>query len=92
METQEIYCRITGRVQLVMFRDFTARRARRLGLAGYVKNLSDGSVEAVAQGAPERLEQFAAALRRGSLLSRVDRVDVEHRAPTARYGDFTIAW
>ena len=75
-----------------MFRDFAVRRARRLGLVGYVKNLPDGSVEAVAQGAPERLEQFVEALRRGSLLSRVDRVDVERRAPAAQYGDFFIAW
>ena len=90
MEIQELYCRITGRVQLVMFRDFTARKARKLGLVGYVKNLPDGSVEVLAQGTPERLDTFVALLRRGSLLARVDEVLSERRAPTGEYSDFLL--
>ena len=92
METQEIFCIVRGRVQLVMFRDFAARKARRLGIVGYVKNLPDGTVEALAQGAPERLDEFVDLLHRGSLLSRVDNVAVERRAPTAQHRDFVIGW
>ena len=41
---------VSGRVQMVMYRDFTARFARRLGLVGEVKNLSDGTVRVIAEG------------------------------------------
>jgi acylphosphatase len=73
---ESIYCRIYGRVQLVMFRDFTTRKARKLSLVGYVRNLADGSVEAYAEGTKEHLEQWIAYLHRGPLLARVERVEV----------------
>ncbi|PIR82694.1 acylphosphatase [Candidatus Kaiserbacteria bacterium CG10_big_fil_rev_8_21_14_0_10_59_10] len=87
---EEVYCRVYGRVQLVMFRDFTKRKARSLGLRGYVRNMDDGSVEVVAQGPREDLEKLVAHLRRGPLLARVERVDVERRQPVKTYADFTI--
>ena len=74
---ESLYCRIYGRVQMVMFRDFTTRKARSLTLVGYVRNLSDGSVEAYAQGNKNSLERWMNYLDRGSLLSRVDKVEVE---------------
>ncbi len=64
--------RINGRVQGVGFRQFTAERARGLGLIGWVRNLPDGSVEAEAQGQQATLAEFEAYLRRGPQLSRVD--------------------
>lgn len=75
---------------MVMFRDFVARGARRLSLVGYVENKSDGSVEVVAQGARQALEALVARMHRGSLLSRVDRVEVEWRNPTERFDRFVI--
>ena len=63
---------VTGRVQGVGFRYFTAQAARRLGLCGTVRNLPDGGVEVVAEGAPELLEALVAAVRQGPLASRVD--------------------
>lgn len=83
-----IYCRIYGRVQMVMYRDFATRKARALKLVGYVRNLADGSVEAYAQGDKPALENYAAKLRRGSILSRVERVDVawDAQAPEDMHG------
>ena len=66
---------ISGRVQGVGFRAFVVYAARELGLAGWVRNLSDGRVEAFAVGSPERIGRFRAELRRGPALSRVDQVD-----------------
>ena len=81
-----------GRVQLVMYRDFAARTARRLGIAGTVRNLPDGAVEIVAQGAPAALAAYLERLRRGSLLSKVEHVDTEWREPTGVLEDFTILY
>jgi acylphosphatase len=55
--------RVSGLVQGVWFRQSTADEARRLGLAGLVRNLADGSVEAVAEGDRPRVEELVRALR-----------------------------
>ncbi|MEK7628104.1 MAG: acylphosphatase [Patescibacteria group bacterium] len=88
---QEIHCLVFGRVQMVMFRDFTARGARSLGLTGFVRNLADGSVEVVAQGAKEKLEALVVRLKKGSLLSRVDNVQVTWCEATQSFDGFIIA-
>jgi acylphosphatase len=56
---------ITGRVQGVGFRFYAQRKARELGLTGWVRNCRDGSVEAVIQGAPGAVETMIAWARRG---------------------------
>ncbi len=68
---------ITGIVQGVGFRFFTERAARSLGLRGYVRNLSDGRVEAVAGGSEKDLEAFIEQLRVGPAGARVDEVTTE---------------
>lgn len=75
MATQRLL--ITGRVQGVGFRYALQTEAERLGLAGWVRNRSDGSVEALAQGAPQALEALAAWARRGPPAARVTAVHVE---------------
>lgn len=89
---EEMECVIIGRVQMVMFRDFARRCARRLAIYGWVRNDSDGSVRIVAQGARETLEQFAALLGRGPMFARVDDVRVSWRAPAKHYNDFKIVF
>ncbi len=65
---------LSGRVQGVFFRQHAMERGRELGLRGYVRNLPDGTVEAVAVGHEEDIETFIAFLRKGSPASRVDDV------------------
>ncbi len=89
---EEFHARVSGRVQMVMYRDFTARKARKLGITGYVKNLSDRTVEVVAQGEKSALETLIAKLHRGSILSHVESVDVEWRTPTEQFDSFKIAF
>ena len=89
---EEIRCIVTGRVQLVMYRDFAQRKARSLGIVGTVENLSDGSVEVVAQGTPDQLKQFIERLHEGSVLARVENVAVEWRTPTTHFDDFRIKY
>lgn len=87
----EVRCVVVGRVQGVMFRDFAARKARGLGLAGFVRNERGGSVEVVAQGERAALLELIEHLKRGSLLSRVERVDVAWRTPEQPFDRFSIA-
>jgi acylphosphatase len=89
---KEIKCTITGRVQLVMFRDFAQRKARSLGLTGTVQNMSDGSVQVVAQGEESILVKYIALLNKGSVLSRVDTVTVTWQNPTSTFSDFEILY
>ena len=65
---------ITGRVQGVGFRLWAVREARRRGLRGWVRNRSDGSVEALAIGEPAAIDAFVEACRRGPGMARVDDV------------------
>jgi acylphosphatase len=84
---------VRGRVQGVGFRDYVETRARFLRLAGYVRNLPDGrSVELIAEGPREALEQLIERLREGPGMSRIDAVDVEWRAPTGEYRGFGTAF
>ena len=63
--------RITGKVQGVWFRAWTCEQARVLGLDGWVRNLSDGSVEGLFAGPPEAVERVLAACHRGPPSARV---------------------
>lgn len=68
---------IRGRVQGVFFRAEAAERARSLGLAGWVRNNRDGTVEAVFQGDRDRIESMVAWCRRGPAAASVEDVEVE---------------
>ena len=83
---------ISGRVQGVAFRQSTVDEATRLGLAGWVRNLDDGRVEAVAEGDRPRVEALVAWCRRGPRLARVDDVAVKWEPPRDDLEAFDIAW
>jgi len=68
---------ITGRVQGVGYRDWAVTTGQRLGLTGWVRNRTDGSVEALVVGDDEAVGKMIEACRRGPSLARVDAVDVE---------------
>jgi len=80
--TRTVQVHVRGRVQGVGFRWFVARAAQALAVAGWVRNADDGSVEVVASGAAERVEDLLAALRRGPPHARVQSVEVDDRPPS----------
>jgi len=81
---------ISGRVQGVGYRFFAERWAEQLGIAGYVKNLWDGSVEVYAIGDAESLEQFKLRLGEGPRMARVTGVSASDAAVDRRYPRFMI--
>ena len=68
---------ITGRVQGVGYRDWMTTTARRLDLTGWVRNRTDGAVEALIVGDDQAVGEMIDACRRGPTMARVDNVDIE---------------
>ncbi len=75
-----------------MYRDFAQRKAHLHHLAGTVKNLPDKTVEVCAQGEEKELEEYIKKLNRGSILSRVERVDIEWMEPRGQFEGFKIIY
>lgn len=78
---------VTGRVQGVFYRASTVDQARRLGVQGWVRNRRDGSVEVVAQGAPQAVQALIDWARRGPVRARVDSVQIRE-VPTESFTGF----
>lgn len=84
---QEQYTiRVEGHVQGVGFRFHTIRQAQSLGLSGWVKNMSDGSVLIVAEGETDLLEQLVDWCHEGPSRARVHRVSLEKKEPQGLKG------
>lgn len=79
---------ISGRVQGVGFRWWTAGEAKTLGLVGYAKNLDNGDVEVVAQGSRESCEKLQTIFGSGNTAGHVENVDAEITQPTGSYKGF----
>lgn len=69
-------CLISGKVQGVFYRASTGEQARRLGITGYAKNLSDGRVEVLAYGEETKVKELIDWLWQGPSAAKVDGVEV----------------
>lgn len=86
----EMNCVITGKVQNVAYRAYVQDAADELGVVGWVKNMSDGSVLVCAQGMGDVLKEFVEYLHEGSLSADVEAVSVEWATARESYDDFSI--
>lgn len=84
--TTRAHLYISGRVQGVGFRAGTRRRAASSGVAGWVRNLADGRVEAVFEGESERVESMVEWCHSGPPTARVDDIDVSSEEPNGLEG------
>jgi len=89
---KRIECKIIGMVQMVMYRDFSQRKARGLGISGYVKNMPDGSVFLTAEGEEEKLNKLILKLKKGPMLAEVADVSVFWKDATGEFNDFKIEY
>lgn len=92
MATRRARAIVSGRVQGVSYRAATAAEARRLGLAGWVRNRADGSVELEVEGPEDRVAALLAWCDRGPPAARVTGVKVEDLAPSGAETTFSIAY
>lgn len=89
MTGDEISIQVHGRVQGVFFRDGTTRKAKELGLTGWVRNENDGTVFIRAQGPRAKLEELIRWCKNGgSPFAKVDRVAVKWEKGTKPFPDF----
>lgn len=89
-ENTQAHVIIHGRVQGVFFRVETRKAAGLYGVAGWVRNLPDGTVEAVFEGTREQVEQVLEWCRKGPPLGRVDGVDVKWDTVSGEFTSFDI--
>ena len=76
-DRERAHVRISGQVQGVFFRDSTRQRAEELGLAGWVKNLPDGRVEAVFEGPSEKVREMVRWCEEGPRHASVEDVGTD---------------
>jgi acylphosphatase len=81
---------VSGRVQGVSYRASTASEARRLGVVGWVRNRSDGTVELEVEGDPERVARLLAWCNDGPPAARVEAVAVEEMATRGDETGFAV--
>ena len=81
MTTAALHVIVEGKVQGVGFRAFLEREAKARGLRGWVRNRSDGSVEAVFSGEEEDVQSMVVACHRGPRMSLVKDVKTTHHPP-----------
>jgi acylphosphatase len=77
MDITSLRLRIEGHVQAVGYRNFVIEEARKLGVDGWVRNRSDGSVEVLACGETKAVEALIASCARGPEGSRIKHIDME---------------
>ena len=89
---KRIHVFVSGRVQGVAFRWVTSDVAIQLGVKGWVRNLRDGRVEVVAEGAEETLNEFLKFLHRGPRYAKVRDVQVEWLEGTGEFNKFDVRY
>ena len=90
MAPLQLRVRVRGYVQGVNFRWHARRNASLLGLAGYVRNCGDGTVEVVAEGERDKLAELVDWLRRGPSLASVEGVEVSWRDHSGEFTGFEV--
>jgi acylphosphatase len=81
---------VTGRVQGVFFRAAAAERARHLAITGWVRNLSDGSVEIVGEGKRQNLKLLVAWAHKGPPYARVNEVQAQWAPCEGEFARFEV--
>ena len=83
---KRVHVRVHGHVQGVFFRDTVSSEAEERGVAGWVRNAADDSVEAVFEGEPEAVEAMVELCGRGPRAARVEHLDADEQEPEGLSG------
>lgn len=89
---KRIHVFISGRVQGVFFRTAAKELADELGVTGWIRNLSDGRVEAVVEGEEEKLMEMIEFFKKGPPLARVDKIEIIEEEYKGEFNTFMIKY
>ena len=89
---KRIHVFISGRVQGVFFRTTAKELADELGVTGWIRNLSDGRVEAVVEGEEDKLKEMIDFFKKGPPLARVDKVEIIEEEYKGEFNTFMIKY
>lgn len=87
---QQAHLFISGFVQGIGYRQFVKSNAQRLGLTGWVRNLSDGRVETLVQGEKKNIEELIVLCKTGPMLAEVKDMEVEWIQDQEKFSDFEV--
>ena len=87
-----VHAIVSGRVQGVFYRLETQNAANRIGVNGWVRNLPDGTVEAVFEGEKQKVKDIIAWCQDGPPHARVDQVKVDYQDCTGEFSDFQVTY
>ncbi len=83
---------VKGKVQGVFYRDNTQKKASELGLNGYVKNLPDGTVEIIAEGDEDKLNQLVNFCKTNPGYSNVTIIEIKELKPSNEFNSFEVRY
>ena len=83
---------VLGKVQGVFYRENTRKKAKKLGVSGWVKNLRDNRVEAVFEGNKSKVEEMVNWARKGPIWAKVEALDVVWEDYTGQFASFEIGY
>jgi acylphosphatase len=92
MAKKRVEATVYGQVQGVYFRQTTQQVAQRLALSGWVANEWDGTVQVIAEGEEQALDQLVDFLHDGPPSARVERVQANWLVATGEFDDFQVRW
>lgn len=81
---------VSGRVQGVYFRENTRKKAEQLDVSGWIKNLSDGRVEAVFEGEEDKIEKIVAWIKKGPIFAKIIDLKIEWQEYKGEFKGFDI--
>ena len=81
---------VSGQVQGVFFRRSAKLKADYLGIAGWARNIDDGSVEVMAEGDREKVDEFIKWCKKGPPFAKVEKVEIEELKGIEGFSDFSI--
>ncbi len=89
-EKARIHVFVSGRVQGVYFRKSTKKKAKKLNVFGWVRNLSDGRVEAIFEGEENMVEQIIDWCKKGSVFAKVEDLEIIKEEYRGEFSGFAI--
>lgn len=82
--------KVHGKVQGVGYRFYATRVARRLGLKGWIRNLRDGTVDAIVEGESDAIDEWIEEIREGPRYAEVTKIEQESKSYQGKFGEFDV--